>query len=109
MNQVILVLVNCNSVKEAEKIGRKVLRMRFCSCFDIIPRHLACYFWPPRSGRIESAKGATLILETFRGKYNLIKKEAKKLHSDKLPFVGFIEIKGLDKEYIKWMGDEQRK
>jgi len=106
MNQVIWVLVNCSSVKEAEKIGRKVLKMRFCSCFDIILRHLAVYFWPPKSGRIESTKGATLILETSGGKYNLIKKEAKKLHSDKLPFIGFIEIKGLDKEYINWMRGE---
>lgn len=109
MNQAIWVLVNCNSAKEAEKIGRKVLKMRFCSCFDIILRHLAVYFWPPRSGRTESTKGATLILETFRKKYNLIKKEAKKLHSDKLPFIGFIEIKGLDEKYIKWMREELRK
>ena len=109
MNQAIWVLVNCNSAKEAEKIGRKILRKRFCSCFDIIPRYLACYFWPPKSGKIEKAKGATLILETFKEKYNLIKKEAKKLHSDKLPFIGFIEIKGLDEKYINWMREELRK
>jgi uncharacterized protein involved in tolerance to divalent cations len=109
MTQAIWVLVNCNSTKEAEKIGRKILEKRFCSCFDIIPRYLAVYFWPPRSGKIEKSKGATLILETFKEKYNLIKKEVKKLHSDKLPFIGFIEIKGLDREFIKWMREELRK
>ncbi len=108
MNQVIWVLVNCNSKKEAEKIGRKILRKRFCSCFDIIPRYLACYFWPPKSGKTESIKGATLILETFKERYNLIKREVKKLHSDKLPFIGFTEIKGLDKEYINWIKGEIR-
>ena len=50
-----------------------------------------------------------MILETFKEKYNLIKKEAKKLHSDKLPFIGFIEIKGLDEKYINWMREELRK
>jgi len=106
MNQAILVLVNCNSKKEAEKIGRKILEKRFCSCFDIIPRYLAVFYWPPKSGKIESIKGATLVLETFIEKYNLIKKEIKKLHSDKLPFIGFTEIKGLDKEYINWIKGE---
>ncbi len=73
MNQAIWVLVNCNSKKEAENIGRKILRKRFCSCFDIIPRYLAVFYWPPKSGKIEKAKGATLILESLSEKYNLIK------------------------------------
>jgi uncharacterized protein involved in tolerance to divalent cations len=106
MNHTIWVLVNCNSKNEAEKIGRKILKMRHCSCFDVIPRYLAVYFWPPKSSRIETSKGATLILETFREKYDLIKKEVKKLHSDKLPFIGFVEIKGLDKEYVEWIKGE---
>lgn len=108
MDQAIWVLVNCNSAKEAEKIGRKILKMRCCSCFDIIPRYLAVYFWPPRSGKIEKAKGAILTLETFKEKYNSIKKEVKKVHSDKLPFIGFLEIKGLDREYVKWVREELR-
>jgi uncharacterized protein involved in tolerance to divalent cations len=108
MNEAIWVLVNCNSKKEAEEIGRKILRKRYCSCFDIIPRYLAVYFWPPKSGKIEKSKGAILTLETFRGKYNSIKKEVKKLHSDKFPFIGFLEIRGLDKEYIKWVEGELR-
>ena len=99
-------MINCNSTKEAEKIGQKILKKRYCSCFDIIPRYLAVYFWPPKSGKIEKSKGATLILETFKEKYNLIKKEIKKNHSDKLPFIGFIEIKGLDKTYIDWIKNE---
>lgn len=106
MNQVIWVLLNCNSKKEADKIGRKILKKRYCSCFDIIPRYSAVYFWPPRSGKLEKTKGATLVLETFRDKYNLIKKEVKKLHSDKMPFIGFVEIKGLNKEYVGWMKKE---
>ncbi len=106
MNKVIWVLVNCNSIKEAQQIGKAILKRRFVSCFDIIPRHSASYYWPPKSGKIETTKGATLILETFGEKYNLIKKEIKKLHGDKLPFIGFVEIKGIDKEYINWIKGE---
>jgi periplasmic divalent cation tolerance protein len=103
---IIWILVNCNSKKEAKLIGKEILKKRLCSCFDIIPRHLAVYFWPPKSGKIEESRGATLILETFREKYNSVTKLVKKLHSDQLPFIGFIEIKGLSKAYLDWMKNE---
>ena len=106
MVKVIWVLINCNSIKEAKSIGTKILEKRLCSCFDIMPRHLAAYYWPPKSGKIETSRGATLILETFKERYNLIVKELTKLHSDKLPFIGFLEIKGLSKDYINWMKGE---
>lgn len=106
MPQVIWILVNCNSNKEAESIGRETLKKRLVSCFDIITRHLAVYWWPPKKGKIETSKGATLVLETFINKYDSVAKEVKKLHSDKLPFIGFIEIKGIAKEYIDWVKGE---
>lgn len=106
MNQVIWILVNCNSIKEAELIGKKILKKRMCSCFDIISRHSAYFYWPPKSGKIEESGGAILILETLKGKYNLAAKEVRKIHSDKLPFMGFIEIKGVSKEYVNWARGE---
>ncbi len=106
MTQAIWILVNCNSIREAQSIGKKILTKRFVACFDIIPRHSASYFWPPKSNKIETSKGATLILETFKSKYNSVAKQAKQLHSDKLPFIGFIEIKGVSKDYIDWMKGE---
>ncbi len=98
--------MNCNSIKEAEKIGKAILNKRLVSCFDIIPRHAAFYFWPPKSGKIETSKGAILVLETFKEKYNFIAKEVKENHGDKLPFIGFIEIKGVSDDYINWMKGE---
>jgi periplasmic divalent cation tolerance protein len=106
MLKAIWVLVNCNSIKEAKLIGTTILKKRLISCFDIIPRHLAAYFWPPKSEKIETSKGATLILETFKRKYESIEKEVKKLHSDSLPFIGYLEIKGLNSDYVKWMKGE---
>lgn len=105
-NKVIWILVNCNSAKEAGSIGKKILKKRFASCFDIIPRHSAFYYWPPMSGKIEKSKGATLILETFKEKYNITASQIKKIHSDKLPFIGFIEISGVGKKYASWMKKE---
>lgn len=106
MTKIIWVLVNCNSKKEAKLIGTTILKKRFISCFDIIPRYLAAYYWPPKKGKIKTSRGATLVLETFKDRYNSIEKAVKKLHSDKLPFIGFLEIKGISKDYLRWMKGE---
>jgi len=104
--QPIWVLVNCNSSEEAKSIGGHVLKERLGSCFDIFPRELATYFWPPKSGKTESAKGALLIIETFESRYEKLHTLIKKLHSDELPFIGYVKIEGTEKAYQDWMKGE---
>jgi len=108
MTKITWVLVNCNSKNEAERIGKKILKERLISCFDIVPRFLAAYFWPPKSGKIETSKGATLILETLKRYIQKIEKEVKKIHSDRLPFIGSIEIQ-VSQEYFNWVRGELKK
>lgn len=102
----IWVLVNCNSIRQAQGIGDKVLDKRFGSCFDIFERNLTKYFWPPKSGKKETAKGALLIIETMEKKYKKLHSFVKSIHSDKLPFIGYIEIKGTEIAYNDWMKEE---
>ena len=49
---IIWVLVSTTSQKEAEKIGRAVLKKRLAACFGIYPRLKSFYFWPA-SRRLE--------------------------------------------------------
>ena len=105
-NQPIWVLVNCNADEEGEKIGRAILGKRLGSCFDIFPRKLTEYFWPPKSDKIEKTGGCLLVIETLIDEYQDINSQVKKLHSDKLPFIGYIEIKGVSQEYLKWLKGE---
>ena len=104
--KILWVLVNCNTVKEADAIGKRVLRRRFASCFDIFPRSAARYFWPPKSGKIETAKGCLLVLETLPRYFKKIEKKVKRMHSDALPFIGSIEIGNVDQKYLTWMRGE---
>ncbi len=99
-------LVNCNSIKEAHEIGDKVLDKRLGSCFDIFERSLTTYFWPPRSGKKETAAGALLIIETIDKQYKKLQSFVKSIHSDKLPFIGYIEIKGTESAYNNWVEEE---
>lgn len=102
----IWVLVNCNSTKEAKEIGDKVLEKRLGSCFDVFLREHASYFWPPKTSRIEKAKGTLLMIESFKSKYRDIHVFVKNIHSDKLPFIGYIEMSGLEENYLEWMKGE---
>jgi len=105
-NQPIWVLANCNSHKEAKEIGNSVLSHRLGSCFDIFPRSLTNYFWPPKGEKIESAKGALLVIETFGSKYHSLHALVVENHSDELPFIGFIPIQGISRGYRGWMKGE---
>lgn len=102
----IWIFCNCNDNKEAEKIGRVLLDKRVISCFDIFPRDITVYWWPPASGKKEEGKGCLLTLETFEEKYSEICSLIKTLHSDKLPFISYIKLEGVSEEYTDWMKDE---
>ncbi len=105
MKKILWVLINCNTVKEADKIGTALLKRRLSACYDIVPRLKTAYFWPPKSGKIASAKGAILIAETLPGYFQKIYKVAKGLHSDKMPFVGSLVIE-VRNEYYQWVRGE---
>jgi uncharacterized protein involved in tolerance to divalent cations len=104
--KIIWVLVNCPKIKEAEVIGGEALRRRLVSCFDIFSRRMTRYFWPPKSGKIETAKGCLLVLETMPKYFKKLEKLIKQKHSDKLPFIGSITIGNVRPGYIKWMKGE---
>jgi uncharacterized protein involved in tolerance to divalent cations len=100
------VLVNCNSIAEAKKIGRAVLKKRLVSCYDVWPRAAAEFYWPPRKNKIERAKGATLILVTLKPFTKKVVALAEQLHSDQLPFIGSIKIEDVNPKYVRWVKGE---
>lgn len=99
------VMVMCATNQEAESIGKALLQRRLVACFDIFPRWKAGYFWPPKSGKVETAKGAMLVLDTLPKKLVLVRKEVKKLHSDTLPFIGSFAMT-VEPAYYKWVQAE---
>jgi|SRR3989344_2753393 len=107
--EIIWVVVNTNSTKEAEKIGRAVLKKRLCACFGILPRIKSVYYWPPKSSKLETSRGPLLTLETLPKHYSSIIKIVKKLHSDKVPFIGQWEMENVDKDFYKWMKSELKR
>ncbi len=106
---VIWVVVNSNSVKEADKIGKAILKERLCACYGIIPRIKSVYYWPPLSAKLEMSKGPLLTLETLPKNYLKITALVKKLHTDKVPFVGQFEFKNIESNFYSWLKNEIKK
>lgn len=104
--EVLWVMVNTNSLKEADKIGRACLKARLCACYGIIPRIKSVYYWPPKSNKLEVSKGPILTLETLEKNYLKIVKTVKKLHSDRLPLIGQWEIEQVSPEFYQWIKGE---
>ena len=106
MESCIWILVNCPSIKEAKTIGEAILDQRLIACYDIYKRELSRYFWPPQSNKKEQAGGALLILETLKANYQKVSRKITKLHSDKLPFIGYLDIQGVSSKFTHWIKGE---
>ena len=104
--EIIWVVVNTHSIKEADKIGKAVLKQRLCACYGIMPRIKSVYYWPPKSGKLETSKGPLLTLETLEKNYTAIIKLVKSLHSDKVPFIGQWEMENVQKDFYSWLKKE---
>ncbi|MCL5008785.1 MAG: divalent-cation tolerance protein CutA [Patescibacteria group bacterium] len=104
--EVIWVVVNTNSVREADKLGRACLKARLCACYGLIPRIKSVYYWPPKADKLEISKGPILTLETLESKYSEITRVIQKLHSDKVPLIGQWEIEQVTPQFYQWLKGE---
>ena len=106
MKSVIWVLVSTASRKQAESIGKTLLKRRLAACYALYPKIKSVYFWPAGPYRLEQSYGPLLVLETLPKKYLAVTRLVKSLHSDSLPFIGKIKIDGIGKDFYNWMHRE---
>ena len=99
------IVINCNSLKEADRIGKSVLRQRLCACYDILPRLKTAYFWPPKSSKIETGKGAQLVVVTISKLDSKVRSVVARLHSDTLPSINGLTVE-VSAEYARWVNGE---
>ncbi len=111
----ILVYTTCKNKKEAEKIGRAVLRKRLAACAVTIPGATSFYFWPappqkkgglPMKNKIIKSREAILLLKTDKSKYPEIEREITRLHFYKTPVVLEIPVGRVNKKYLMWLRKE---
>jgi uncharacterized protein involved in tolerance to divalent cations len=109
MSDMIVVYIACNRLEEARKIGKHLMRLRVCPCYNIIPQMQSAAFWPPGSGKIEEVDGAILLVKTLTKKFPAIEKEVLKMHSDKTPCIYSMPVLNVYGKYYRWLKSEIKK
>lgn len=102
------IIVSCNSTAEASKIGQTLLKQRLVACIDVIPKTVSMYFWPPRKKKITKGKGVLLLAMTLPRHIGKAKILITKKHSDKVPFIGTVDVHDVSHEYYRWLTTELR-
>jgi periplasmic divalent cation tolerance protein len=102
LNEFCLVYVNATSEKEANKIVEILLEKRLIPGANIIKAPCA-YWW---KGKVKKRPDFVIFSTTKSKKSKEIIEEIKKVHSDKVPAIGFYELKEGNPDFLKWMDKE---
>lgn len=106
MTDIILVYVTCESVTQAKKIGRHLLKKKLAGCVNIYPEMTPMFLWPPKSGTIDESKEVTLIVKTIEVKWKEVEKEITKIHTFDTPCIIALPVKHVSKKYYDWIVGE---
>lgn len=99
----ILVYVVCKDKKEADNIGKALVKKKLVACANIFPIG-SFYYWDDKL--VEDTE-FVLLLKTLSDKYKLLKEEIKKLHSYDLPAIIKINAEA-NSEYENWVAENTK-
>lgn len=108
MHTILQVNISFGTAKEAEKIGKRLLKDRLIACMDIVFKTKSLYYWPPQKGKIKSAKGCYLYAYTLPKHMQHIEHVVEKIHPDKIPYITGLELQ-VNKDYYNWLVLEVKK
>ncbi len=102
-SDVIIIQCTCRDMKEAEFIGKALLEARLVACVEITPGGQSMFWW---KGKIETTSEVYLGLKTRAGKYFMVEKMIKRLHSYEVPCIISHDIKDGNAPYLNWVRGE---
>jgi periplasmic divalent cation tolerance protein len=106
MTDKIVVLVTCESAKQARSIARALVERRLAACGNILHTSVhSIYRW---KGKVQSAKEALLILKTSRRRFANLEREVRRLHSYDVPEIIALPVAAGSRAYLQWISDSLR-
>lgn len=98
-----LVYITAKDKREAERIGRSLVKLRLAACVNIIDGMNSIYRW---KGKVERAREAILIAKTKKSLTRKLIKKVKSMHSYSCPSVISLPVLGGNSQYLKWIQEE---
>jgi periplasmic divalent cation tolerance protein len=96
----VMLMFTAKDEKEARTISKSLLDKKLVACCNIIGGIRSMFWW---EGKEEEIKESLVIAKTKRELAADAAKEIMALHSYKLPAIEFLEIKGGNSDYLKWI------
>lgn len=106
MTDKIVVLVTCESARQARRIGRALVEQRLAACANIFQVPVwSIYRW---KGKIESARECLVVLKTSRKRFTAVQRAVRRLHSYEVPEIIALPIAAGSREYLSWISESLR-
>lgn len=99
----VFVYVTCPSVREAEDIGRVIVKRRLVACVNIIRGMTSMYWW---QGKVESAQEVVLIAKTVDNKMEELTTAIVAMHPYDTPCVVSFPLTGGSDTFLEWIRQE---
>lgn len=100
---VLMVFVTAPTRREAEKIGKAVVRENLAACVNIIPTVTSIFRW---QGALQKSREALLVLKTTKPQYKALEKSLRSKHSYEVPEVLAVTVETGFKQYMDWVARE---
>ena len=101
MTDKIVVLVTCESLKQARKIGRALVEAELIACANLLDAPVeSIYRW---KGRVRSAREWLMILKTTRARFAAVRLEIRRLHRYEMPEIIALPIERGSRDYLRWV------
>ena len=103
MTDKIVVLVTCESARQARAIARALVSRRLAACGNVVEAPVrSIYRW---KGKVESAKEFLLILKSSRRRFAAIDAAVRQLHSYDVPEIIALPVTQGSRGYLDWIAE----
>jgi periplasmic divalent cation tolerance protein len=103
MTDKIVVLVTCESLKQARTLARTLVERRLAACGNVVEAPVrSIYRW---KGRVESAQEFLVIFKSSRRRFAAIDAAVRKLHSYDVPEIIALPVIAGARGYLDWIAD----
>jgi len=94
-----LVLTTC-PVDKSKKLIDEILKSKLAACVLDVFLSKSKSWW---KGKIDEEKESLIIFKTRKELVKKLFKKIKEFHPYEVPFIGEIEVKKVNEEYMKWL------
>lgn len=95
-----LVVTTCNSLADAEALGRRLVEERLAACATSLPGAVSHYVW---EGKLERAEECVLLLKTTVQALPSLERRLHELHDYELPEFVVLPPMYVGAAYAEWV------